>query len=228
MEQPLENRIAEAFHKKDSASSYKKKDELWQKIVLLLAAKKGVATFWRVAAVILALITFGGAFAAITIFENEKVKLADLEKKNRQLEIVIDSLQNVMSEKVTEIKIVEKEKIIYRDVRIPAQKNDNSSAETSILEEEIAQLTKRLNNTSSELQETRASLDSALADLANLNKVKSKTSEEPNQDFRLKPERLKDQMQEIKTEPSPKMKLQFLKVPNENMKYDTNSSLLKK
>ncbi len=226
MEQPLENRIAEAFHNKDSVSSYKRKDELWQRIALL-SGKKGVAVFWKVAAVILALITFGGAFAAISIFENGKEKLAESELKNRQLECVIDSFQNVVPEKITEVKIIEKEKIVYRDVFKTIEKNQNSTAELKVLEDEVVRLTNLLSRANLELQKSRDSLDFALTDLANLSKVKSRTPEEATEDFRLKPERVKDQMQGIKTEPSPKMKLQLLKVPNENIKYNSNSSLLK-
>lgn len=227
MEQQLENRIAKAFHKKDSAYSYKKKDELWQRIVLL-SGKKGVAAFWRVAAVILALITFGGAFAAITVFENGKNKLTESEKINQQLEFVIDSLKNVVPEKIIEEKIIEKEKIVYRDVIKTFENTIDKSAGQNILKDEVDQLTDLLKKTNLELKVTRDSLDFAMIEIGNLNTIRTQTRVEPTKDFRIKPERVKDQMQEIITEPSPKMKLQLFKVPNENVKYNPNATFLKK
>ena len=45
--------------------------------------------------------------------------------------------------------------------------------------------------------------------------------------FELKTERIKDQMQPVKSEEAPKMKLQILKL-QDNIKHETGSTLLKK
>lgn len=227
MEQPLENRIAEAYRKKDEAYSYKNKEELWQRISQQ-TTKKGVAAFWRVAAIFLALIAFGGAFAAISVYKTGEKNVAEWEMKNRQLESIVDSLQNLVPEKITEVQIVEKEKIVYRDVIKTIETNVNYSAAFTAMENEVVLLTKKLNETNLALKEKQDRLELAFLEIEALNSRLEKEQEEQIKEFRLKPERVKDQMKELKTEPSPKMKLQLLKVPNENINYDLNSSLLKK
>ncbi len=227
MEQPLEDRIAEAYRKKDGAYSYKNKEELWQRISQQ-TTKKGVAAFWRVAAIFLALIAFGGAFAAISVYKTGEKNVAEWEIKNRQLESIVDSLKNVIPEKITEVQIVEKEKIVYRDLIKTSETNANYSAAFKAMENKVIQLTKNLNETNLELKEKQDRLEMALLQIETLNARNEKQQAEQIKDFRLKPERVKDQMKELKTEPSPKMKLQLLKVPNQNINYDLNSSLLKK
>jgi len=85
-----------------------------------------------------------------------------------------------------------------------------------------------LKNTSSELQFTRDSLKIAFA---NIEKLMNRNINEPDYkgpNFKLKTERVKDQLQTEQMESSPKMKVQLFKIQDSNMKFDMNSTLLKK
>src|SRR5680860_486576 len=99
MEQHWEHKIADAYRAKDENSIYPKKDELWSRISNGIEHSKGVAAFWKVAAIIFALVTFGGAFAAISVLKNQNEKWIKIENQNIKMQHKVDSLMNIKPEK---------------------------------------------------------------------------------------------------------------------------------
>jgi hypothetical protein len=228
MEKQLEHKIKEAFQKQDESFDYEKKDELWNRISGHVSRAKVVPAFWRVAAVILALIAFGVAFAAISISQSQSKKIVEVNYQNLKLKNIIDSLQSVNPEKIVETQYIEKEKIVYRKIEQLSDENETADIEIKSFEKEILNLNEILKNTSSELQFTRDSLKIAFA---NIEKLMNRNINEPDYkgpNFKLKTERVKDQLQTEQMESSPKMKVQLFKIQDSNMKFDMNSTLLKK
>ena len=228
MEKQWEHKIKEAFQKKDESFKYEKKDELWNRISGYVGQTKGVATFWRVAAIFLALIAFSGTFAAISIYQKQFEKIEIVETQNSKLKCIVDSLQNIEPEKITEIKYIEKEKIVYREIEQSSMENNDSEIQIINLENKILQLNEVLESTSNELQITRDSLNFAYAELQNSKTDRKNKTELKTSNFKLKIERVQEQLQPAIIESSPKMKVQLFKIQDNNIKFDMNSTLLKK
>lgn len=228
MEKRLEHKIKEAFQKKDQNFIYKNKEKLWTTISGRLNRRSGVAPFWRIAAVILALLSFGVVFGSAIIIQNNSNNRIVLENRNQFLLQTIDSLLLVKPEIIVETKWREKEKTVYRDVVLNVPDDSISKAKIELLETENSGLRNQLLNTKSTLTETKNNLDLALAKLADLNELENKTAETETSKFKLKTEMVKEQMQPVKTDANPKMKFKILKIQNDNIKFDTNSTLLKK
>lgn len=223
MEKQLEHKIKQAFQKKDANVSYNKKDELWERISKETAQSKGVAIFWRVAAIFLVLVSVSGLFAAVVVFNNQNKKLTEIENRNIKLQQVADSLLNIKPEKITEIQIVEKEKLVYKEVLVPVENKQTYDIEIVNLENEIEKLNDQLLLSKQNLQLTKDSLLFAREE-----SKKQHIPEKKKPNFQLKPEKVKDKNQPNLIEQSPKMKLQIFKNQSNNMKFDTNSTLLKK
>ena len=228
MEQHWEHKIAEAYKAKDAKISYENKDELWSKISGGMAHSKGVVAFWKVAAIFLALVMFGGAFAAVSILNNQNIKLAEIENQNLKLQGVVDSLMNIKPVKVIEIQVVEKEKLIYKEVVVQAKKDQTFDSDVLKMEVEIKQLNEQLLTSKKNNLLTMDSLMFARSEIENRKNIEQNISEKKKQNFKLKPEKVKDQMQQNLMDPTPKMKIQLFKIQDNNIKYDTNSTLLKK
>ncbi len=228
MEQQLDRKIKNAYHAKDENTSYANSELLWNRISTEIGHKKGVAAFWRVAAIFLALLSFGGVFAAVSLIKNQNKKITEIEIENVKLQIVVDSLMNIQPEKFTEIQIVEKEKLVYKEIFVPVEKERVIKYETKNSNKDFFQLTQQLNNTVSELKITKDSLTLALTALDKLKRRVAKEQEKNVVNFKLKTQMIENQMRPTKSESSPKMKLQIFKLQEDNLKYDINSTLLKK
>jgi len=227
MDKQLDNKISSAYKNRDENFSYPRKEELWGKLATSLGHKKGVAAIWRAAAVVLALLSFGGVFAAITQLHNQSEKISEVEKQHLMLQYKIDSLLQIEPEKVVEIRMVEMEKVIYRDVANSPLASDLKEEEVEILKAENARLLEIENKMQSDLDLLRDSLMLAQSQILEGIQQNTVASESSSVKFKLKSERAKDEMSPVRTDIAPKMKLQILKV-QDNIKYDTNSTLLKR
>ena len=228
MEKQWEHKIKEAFQKKDESFTYEKKEELWNRISGYVVQIKGVAPFWKAAAIFLALIAFSGSFAAFSTYQKQFKRMEIVETQNLRLKSIVDSLQNIEPEKIIETKYIEKEKIVYRNiVRSPMEIND-SEIQIKNLENKNFQLRQVLDSTSNELQIARDSLIFAFAELENSKTDSKNKAELKTSNFKLKTERVQDQLQPVIEESSPKMKVQLFKIQDNNIKFDMNSTLLKK
>ena len=228
MEKQWEHKIKEAFQKKDESFTYDKKEELWNRISGHVIQTKRVANFWRVAAIFLALIAFSGSYAAFSTYQKQLEKIEIVETQNSKLKSIVDSLQNIEPEKITEIKYIEKEKIVYREVEQSSIENNDYEIQIKNLENKIFQLNKVLESTSYELQTTRDSLNFVYAELENYKTDSNVKTEYRTSIFKLKRERVQEQLQPTIIESSPKLKVQLFKLQENNIKFDMNSTLLKK
>jgi len=229
MEMQWEHKVKEAFQKRDENFPFNNKDNLWQRISEVLNRKRVVPAFWRVAAIVLALLSIGGAFAGISHIQTQNDKLVKKENQNRGLQIYIDSLNNIKPQVITEVSVVEKEKIVYQEVeKIVYRSSDTTETQNTNLELKINQLQEELLLAYQQLQLTKDSLHFALTSAEEPAIRSNMVSGVSRPVFSLKTEKVKEQMYPVKTEVSPKMKLQLLKIQENNVKYDINSTLLKK
>lgn len=226
MEQQWEHKIKNTYQTQDANASFARKEELWLRIAD--GREKGVAAFWRIAAIFFAILLFGGVFASPGILNKHKLERQLLENKNRKLDLVVDSLLNVQPEKVTEIKLVETKKIVYKTVEVlkPSPdfnetKNDKLVLENKNLSSDILQLKKQL-----ELKN-----DSLLIARNDSQTQKNETLEPPkpkDYSFKLKAEKVPDRLKSDLIKTNPELKLQLFNSQKNNIKFDTNSTLLRK
>lgn len=121
----LEHNIKEAFATHDSKTKFAGKDAIWSRLNNQLGQRKGVAAFWRVAAILIGFLMFTGVFAAFNNSAKQKNEIERMEIENTRLLVTIDSLLSLPVATQTEIQIVEKEKIVYRD-RLINQQSTNT------------------------------------------------------------------------------------------------------
>ena len=227
MENHLEHKIKEAFKKKDDSMSFSGKEKLWNSISNELVHSNGVASFWRIAAIILALVAFGSVFGAVSIFQNSAKNSQEIQTKNEILQKEIDSLLNVKPELLKETVIVEREKIVYRDAKPPKEKATFKVNTSDDFKNEIVRLKSKLEQADYAMKIVKDSLELARNELSKFKSLDQEKQDEITHLFELKSERVKDQMQPVKSDEAPKMKLQILKL-QDNIKHETGSTLLKK
>jgi len=121
----LEHNIKEAFTAKDLNTKLSDKEAVWNRLEGALHQKKGVVAFWRVAAIFLLFMLSAGVFAAINNRIKQKNELGKIARENTRLISLVDSLKALPVETKTEVQIVEKEKVVYRD-RQNVLENTNS------------------------------------------------------------------------------------------------------
>lgn len=121
----LEHNIKEAFETQDTKTKLADKNAIWNRLENKMHSREGVAAFWRVAAIFIGLLLFTGVFAALNSRAKQNDKLEKLVIENGRLSATIDSLLVLPLSTKTEVKIVEKEKIVYRD-RIVTLPSTNS------------------------------------------------------------------------------------------------------
>ncbi|MBK6285456.1 MAG: hypothetical protein IPF54_24825 [Draconibacterium sp.] len=95
MKTNLEHKVAEAYKKRDASTSYQNRDELWNRISNTRNSKLGVHGLWRIAAVLLAVFFITGAFSSILLINYNKSRIVQLERRNYELQILVDSLQSI-------------------------------------------------------------------------------------------------------------------------------------
>lgn len=121
----LEHNIKEAFAAQNAKTKLADKDGMWNRLDSTLVRRKGVAVLWRVAAILLGVFLLTGAFATLNYRAIKQAEIERMEMENVSLVATIDSLRSLSVATKTEVQIVEKEKLVYRD-RIVIQQNSNS------------------------------------------------------------------------------------------------------
>ncbi len=232
METNLEHKIAEAYKKKDATTSYHQKDELWNRISNGQNSKLGIHGFWRIAAILLAVFFVAGAFSNILFLNNYKTKIVHIERKNYELQTIVDSLQNIAPQIVTEIKYIEKEKPVYIQLEKVSDLSESDSEEVGKLKNEIILQTKQFELETKILQ---IKTDSLLNELIVLNNVLNKKSdalqiEKHTQSnlVELKTEKYEMPLQQPAKPANPKLKIQFFPSTNEKSNFDMNTTIFKK
>lgn len=112
----LEHNIKDAFEAQETKNKFEGKEALWNRLEGTMHSRKGVAAFWRVAAIFIGVLFSVGVLAGISYRTTQKAEIAQLQKENNLLATEIESLQeNIEHEGEPVIQFVEKEKIVYRD-----------------------------------------------------------------------------------------------------------------
>lgn len=226
MENHLEHKIANAYKNREENFSYENKEKLWGQLANGLGHTNGVASVWRIAAVIFALLAFGSVFGVAFILNNNSKQIDVLTVQNAELQQTVDSLRLIVPEKITETVTVEKEKIVYRELKL-ATKNDKRELPISDYQQEIKTLKSKLSLSEFNLEIKKDSLARLQNKLDEFLAISKEKPEESKPEFQLKTEHVQEQMQPVKTGEVPKMKLQIIKI-QDNIKYETGSTLLKK
>lgn len=111
----LEHKIKQAFKKIDGKTSFSSKDDMWNRLDSELHGRKGVAAFWRIAAVFLGLLLTLGVVASLSNRAKQRAEMGNVMHEITQLQTLVDSLQTLPTKVRTEVQVVEKEKVVYRD-----------------------------------------------------------------------------------------------------------------
>ncbi|HPE76778.1 MAG TPA: hypothetical protein PLC80_11865 [Draconibacterium sp.] len=232
METNLEHKVAEAYKKQDASTNYQNKDELWKRISNTRNSGLPVNGFWRIAAVLLAIFFITGAFSAILFINYNKSRIALLENKNYDLQVLVDSLQFAEKQIVTKIEYVEKEKPVYIRVEKKSTLTEAENEEIGKLKSKIILQTKQFELETKNLQiKTDSLLNEIIAlNIALGNKTNSIQSEKHGQPnfIELKSEKYEMPLQQNSQTANPKMKLQLFSSPNEKTNFDMNSTIFKK
>lgn len=229
MEKDLEHRIKDAYQKNDENTNYPQKHELWSRIENANGKKKKVLAYWRVAAIFLAFFMVSGVFAGIILNRNNLRQRELLQNEIHNLNNTVDSLQNIPPKVIAEIEYREKEIPVF----VPVENKVNNSSE--IKQNEVLKLENDALNKQLTLEKKlfQAKIDSLHYELLVLRESKNenvKSEKEENVDsnlFELKSENYDTLYQQKPKTGNPKIKLQLLRI-QDNIKYDTNPTLLKK
>ena len=221
----LEHNIKEAFARNDANTKVSNKELLWNRLENTLPGRRGVAAFWRVAAIFLAFLLTSGVFAALNSHIKQKNELAELTKGNEKFLATIDSLKTSASEVKTEIQIVEE--VVYRDRLVykePTRNNEWKEKYLALSDSAILVIANQEKLYRNELEKLQSELVEAKEELA-MSSSESKIS--PNQQsnpFELKSERISLSVAKGPSVKNPEFKVQILQ-KNFRDKNDLNRTI---
>jgi hypothetical protein len=190
----LEHNIKEVFAANDAKTKFANKEGMWNRLDNQMGRRNGVAAFWRVAAVLLGVFLLTATFAFNSYKINQQAKTDKVEIENARLSATIDSLILLPAITKTEIQIVEKEKVVYRN-RETGQQNSNSEKYWEKRYEKLADSTDFIFASSKKQQQEIILLTEELAqtkqEFIELEQsFKTETKEESTAPFELKSERV--------------------------------------
>jgi hypothetical protein len=229
----LEHNIKRAFIAEDERSTFSEREDLWQRLDKEMHPHKGVAGFWRIAAVLLGLVLFSGTFAALHHRSKQQVQIDKVGFENQKLLNTIDSLLAVPVQPKTEVQIVEREKIVYREKTIERR---NSSVEESwkVRYQKLADSTQMIltNKTkiyNQEVAQLQNELLAAKNELVELEKRKQEELENKAAvPFQLKSERVDVGKIISPTVKSPEMEMKIFQKQFIENRNNLNSTIFKK
>ena len=223
----LEHRIKQAFGSNDQKTSFTGKEQMWSKLDFELHGRKGVAAFWRIAAVFLGLLLTLGVVASLN---NRAKQYAEIETANHEinrLQVLIDSLQTLPTQVRTEVQVVEKEKVVYRDRIV----ENNVPDETIKWQQNYQQTMDSLQTLQDKNAAYKVEIEALNEELLALKNQVETESAEPAQaanPFELKSERVELGVQQKPALSNPEIKLKVFPKNFSEAKNDLNKTLFKK
>ena len=204
----LEHNIKEAFAAQDAKTKLVDKKGMWNRLDGTMGRRKGVAALWRVAAILLGVFFLTGAFATLKFRAIKQTEIERLKMDNLSLLATIDSLGSLPVATKTEVQIVEKEKLVYRD-KIVVQKNPDTEKHWEQKYQLLADSTALiLASNKKQIQRLDEELIDAKNELIQLEQGSTKeTTNEKTAPFELKSERV-----EVGVSKTPAAKNQELKM----------------
>nr|WP_320023618.1 hypothetical protein [uncultured Draconibacterium sp.] len=223
----LEHRIRKAFDSNDQKTSFIGKEQMWSKLDSELHGRKGVAAFWRIAAVFLGLLLTLGVVASLNNRAKQHAEMETASHEINRLQGLIDSLQTLPTQVRTEVEVVEKEKVVYRDRIV----ENNVPDETIKWQQNYQQTMDSLQTLQDKNAAYKVEIEALNEELLALKKQVESESTEPAQaanPFELKSERVELGVQQKPALSNPEIKLKVFPKNFSEAKNDLNKTLFKK
>ena len=223
----LEHRIRKAFGSNDQKTSFTGKEQMWSKLDSELHGRKGVAAFWRIAAVFLGLLLTLGVVASLNSRAKQHAEIETASHEINRLQVLIDSLQTLPTQVRTEVQVVEKEKVVYRDRIV----ENNVPDETIKWQQNYQQTMDSLQTLQDKNAAYKVEIEQLNEELLALKNQVETESAEPAQaanPFELKSERVELGVQQKPALSNPEIKLKVFPKNFSEAKNDLNKTLFKK
>lgn len=223
----LEHRIKNAFESNDQKASFAGKEQMWNRLDSELHGRKGVAAFWRIAAVFLGLLLTLGVVASLNNRVKQRAEMENVKHELTQLQLLVDSLQTIPTEVRTEVKIVEKEKVVYRDRLV----ENNVPDETIKWQQNYRQAMDSVQTLQNNNAAFKAEMEALNEELLALKTQAESENTEPSQSespFELKSERVKLGPQQKPSVKSPEMEMKVFQKNFIENRNNLNSTIFKK
>ncbi|WP_297085538.1 hypothetical protein [uncultured Draconibacterium sp.] len=208
----LEHNIKEAFAAQDANSKMANKEELWSRLATTMHQRKGVAAFWRVAAVFLGLLLGAGVFAGIGNRAKQQASIESLTIERQRLLTAVDSLKLLqLAEKEPVVQVVEKERIVYQEKIVcknTGKPNTGWEQKYLALSDSIHQYSKTEDNFRQEIENLKKQLAESEQQVLALEKQLAKDEGgQQSAPFELKSERIQLDIQKKPTVKTPEMEM---------------------
>ncbi|WP_321997678.1 hypothetical protein [Draconibacterium orientale] len=223
----LEHRIKQVFGSNDQKTSFAGKEEMWSRLDSELHGRKGVAAFWRIAAVFLGLLLTLGVVAALNNRAKQHAEIETATHEINRLQVLIDSLQTLPTQVRTEVQVVEKEKVVYRDRVV----EKNFPDEIQKWQQNYQQAMDSLQTLQTKNAAYKAEIDTLNEELLALKNQAETESVGPAQaanPFELKSERMELGPQQKPTVKSPEMEMKVFQKNFIENRNNLNSTIFKK
>ncbi|WP_319230972.1 hypothetical protein [Draconibacterium orientale] len=223
----LEHRIKTAFDSNDQKTSFAGKEQMWDRLDSELHGRKGVAAFWRIAAVFLGLLLTLGVVASLN---NRAKQYAEIETANHEinrLQVLIDSLQTLPTQVKIEVQVVEKEKVVCRDRVVESNVPDERQKWQRNYQKAMDSL-QTLQTKNAAYKAEIDTLNEELLALKNQAETESAELAQSANPFELKSERVELGVQQKPALSNPEIKLKVFPKNFSETKNDLNKTLFKK
>lgn len=223
----LEHRIKKAFDTSDRKTSFVGKEQMWDRLDSELHGRKGVAAFWRIAAVFLGLLLTLGVVASLNNRANQGAEMKNVKHEITRLQLLVDSLQTMPTQVRTEVQVVEKEKVVYRD-RVVENKVTDETIKWQQNYQQVMDSLQTLQNKNAAYQIEIETLNEELLALKNQAEPESTEPSQPANPFELKSERVELGPQQKPSVKSPEMEMKVFQKNFIENRNNLNSTIFKK
>ena len=223
----LEHRIKKTFESNEKKTSFVGKEQMWIRLDSELHGRKGVAAFWRIAAVFLGLLLTLGVVASLNYRAKQRAEMDNVQHEITRLQQLVDSLQTLPTQVRTEVQVVEKEKVVYRDRVVES----NVSDETLKWQQNYQQAKDSMQVLQNATAVFKAEIKELNEELLALKNQAESESPEPSQSanpFELKSERVELGPQQIPSLKSPEMEMKVFRKNFIENRNNLNSTIFKK
>ncbi|WP_303923179.1 hypothetical protein [Draconibacterium sediminis] len=223
----LEHRIKKAFESSDKKTSFAGKEQMWSRLDSEMHGRKGVAAFWRIAAVFLGLLLTLGVVASLNYRANQRAEMENVKHDITRLQLLVDSLQTMPTQVRTEVQVVEKEKVVYRNRVVESNVQD----ETIKWQQNYQQAMDSMQTIQKLNAALKAEIETLNEELIALKNQAESESPEPSQStnpFELKSERVELGPQQKPDLSNPEMELKIFPRNFNETTNNLNKTLFKK
>ncbi|WP_163325584.1 hypothetical protein [Draconibacterium mangrovi] len=223
----LEHRIKKAFESSDKKTSFAGKEQMWSRLDSELSGRKGVAAFWRIAAVFLGLLLTLGVMASLNSRAKQRAEMENVKHEITRLQLLVDSLQTLPTQVRTEVQVVEKEKVVYRN-RVVESNVQEESIEWQQNYQQAMDSMQTIQNLNAALKAEIETLNEELVALKNQAESESPEPSPTANPFELKSERVELGPQQKPSLKSPEMEMKVFQKNFIENRNNLNSTIFKK